>query len=163
MERLTNEAMAASFAFEHEALSAEYDVMLGHLGHLGASDASTPPDAKVSRARWQRVKTTAEHVRQAVSETSLSAARAGDHCPDREFLVFWRSRVAQWCYTVERCAERYGNWLARIPESSVAAMSGLIAYSDFRLGAIENGLTGLSAAADRIVAAQRGAVRIADA
>jgi len=162
-ESLTNEAMAASFAFEHAAVSDASDRVLEHLVHLTSPEPETEPDPGASRAKWESVRTSAAQVRQAVTYGGGDTNHLDHHSPDRDFLTFWRSRVAHWCYTVERCAERYVDVLARIPESRVAALAGPFAYSDFRAREIEKALTRLRPAADRLVAAHRGAERLADA
>jgi hypothetical protein len=162
-ESLANEAMAVSFALEHIAVCGDGDGMLAHLGHLDGPERTTRPDPQASREQWQRVKATAEQLREALDEATACVERQAHRSPDLEYLVFWSSRVAQWCYTLERCAERYIDLLARIPAHRLDAVAGLIAYSDFRVRNIEKIVTRLRPAADRIVSAHRSAALLAEA
>jgi hypothetical protein len=156
-EAIANDAMTASFALEHLVRSGSSDGVLEHLGHLRADDAPSATDLEASQGRWGWLRESAAHLRLALSEIGARSHRAHDASPDRQFLTFWTSRVAQWCYIVERCSQRYVDLLPRLREPDAIATVDLIAFVDVRAREIVEVADRLVSAVNRVSSLQRGA------
>jgi hypothetical protein len=159
VETATNEALAASFAFEHVVASNGHADVLPHINYLSAD---TPVDLERSQSQWNRVRDDAEQLRATVVEIASAGSETRD-CPSVEYLTFWSSRVTQWCVAAETCGRRYADLLPQVPRHLVNGMEGVLAYAHGRAEKIAGHIGQLTKLAQRVNAMQKAVPRIAGA
>jgi hypothetical protein len=126
-------------------------------------DAPSEPPAIASTVRgWQRTGACATRALRVLLDVNI-----GDHgrqdSSDLQYLLFWTSRVAQWCFAVERCAARYLDVLPRLTLPLDQDIAQLVARVHGMAEPIEEQIQRLQPLIDAIPAVQRDAARAAGA
>jgi lysophospholipase L1-like esterase len=161
VEMFANELMALSFAFEHWLQAGGSDGVLAGLDHL-SEQAEEPLSVPASIGRWEQIRTAVGGLQRTLDK-ALALTGPLRTSPRLDYLTLWSSRVSQWLVTVDRCAERYLDLLARVVPPLDAHGALLLTYSSRRTPALNAKLGALQALAGELDAAGRGAARAAGA
>jgi hypothetical protein len=165
-EQWTNEAMALSFVLEQYAAAVDGHRTLPSLDYLYPEASSGAPSElpaiESTVRRWQRTGARATRALRVLLDVKIGDDGRHDSS-DLQYLFFWTSRVAQWCFAVERCAARYLELLPRLRLPVDQDIARLVARVHGMAEPIEEQIQRMQPLIDAIPAVRQDAARAAGA